>query len=117
MTGAYDEDNDLKIKKKVESDATKFYRDQLKTFENGKKLETFEKAQAVFIEKDKDDTSDTIKIVYLAVVVSRYQYDLKTMTTIANSQPGVVEEPSVKCTSAIHHLLNQNSIQSICPQI
>ena len=89
MTGAYDEDNHAKIKKKVESDASKFYSDQ---------LETFKEAQAVFIVKDKDETKDR-KVVYLVVVVSSYSKNLDEMTAIANSQPGVVEEASVKCTS------------------
>ena len=103
ITGAYDDENAVKIKKKVESDASKFYSEQ---------LETFKEAQVVFIVKDGERDR---KIVYLVVVVSSYSKNLDEMTTIANSQLGVVEEASVKCMSAIHHFLAQNSMQSMPP--
>ena len=86
MTGANVEEKDAKTKKKVELDASEFYSGQ---------LETFKEAQAVFIVKN-----GTRKVVYLVVVVSGYSKNLDEMTTIANSQPGVVEEASVKCKSA-----------------
>ena len=88
MTGADVKENDLKTKKKVELDASKFYSEQ---------LETFKEAQVVFIVKDGERDR---KIVYLVVVVSSYSKNLDEMTTIANSQPGLMEEASVKCKSA-----------------